>query len=1026
MPRKKQNSKANPLSSGFFFVPDEGEDMLHEYSTLNHKIESWTFANAAARTAGIGMSPAPSNLDIGRVGYQSDNGTYWRLMAASPLSWQQIGGGSGGSADGKLLAGNGAPSVGLGLDGDTYFDKTNKLLYGPKAGGSWGTGSSTAGSGAADGKLIIGSGAPASGTGLDGDTYFDKTNKLMYGPKTAGAWGTGTASGNGRFLIGDGAPASGLGVDGDVYFDKTGKAIYGPKAAGAWGGGASTGSGGSSDGKLIVGSGAPSSGTGVDGDTYFDKVGKALYVKSAGAWDAGTSSADGKTIVGDGAPGSGVGVDGDVYIDKVGKAVYGPKASGAWGSGTSMQGPAGPAGTGGDVIYAKAIDSIPADGTPRGLELTALLRSVAHVALPVGTNPWNEFGSPSYRVGPGAPVTVPTFASLVGRNSWITADAGMGDGAVVQLERDSSQGSLGAAQGGALCLIESVLVNGRKGQVSGNDNVVGFNLMCPDRGGEDYIAGHSALHTSKLAATLCHIGINLVAGQYAFHEHWRVGNSDIAVYMSGLNYGGGNVDMPDLRHFNLWGNGVGLAFCPHWNWPVSENRIFGFWAKQCNTAAVAVFWDPAQTTEQADGSQLIIDGGSTEYDQSGKYGEDVTDTYTFPRYNTNAPDESFTVAIPRVDVWVQKWCRVKFPQYAFQSDTNKRDGSLTGPSPGADRGRELVHVDGPYQGHSSSCVWEFAPDPGRSGILVMLDGPSAVLEVGSGCQFPWQQVYSVRARHEEAWVEFQGVLCSAGGIFENVKAWPTAFTMNPNRAPHGNFQFGIVFCGWGGTTKVDNADCPSVLDPAYYTNAYIQAPQLAQGPGIHATTGVTAGTQTEPIPYTYSSTQPVGFFEFAAGVPNALARTQYLMGGSVAVNSGGGWSNHALRRVGGGAPDGKDYVLWQIVNIELYNAQSYAIRIMPYLDNEFTDINSEGQALGCDPALRTHMTKAAVTLWPQQWMRVSIIACPNWDARLNFMRLDHTADTVRVLCRNLGMFRPTEGSRAMLGRALHQGYCSLR
>ncbi len=47
---------------------------------------------------------------------------------------------------------------------------------------------------------------------------------------------------------------------------------------------------------------------------------------------------------GSGAPSSGVGIDGDYYIDNTAHAIYGPKTSGAWGSGTSLIGPAGATG----------------------------------------------------------------------------------------------------------------------------------------------------------------------------------------------------------------------------------------------------------------------------------------------------------------------------------------------------------------------------------------------------------------------------------------------------------------------------------------------------------------------------------------------------------------------------------------------------------------------------------------------------------------------------------------------------------
>lgn len=56
----------------------------------------------------------------------------------------------------------------------------------------------------------------------------------------------------------------------------------------------------------------------------------------------GAAGADGKTVRnGIGAPSAGLGVDGDFYIDTAASLIYGPKASGAWGTGTSLVGPAG-------------------------------------------------------------------------------------------------------------------------------------------------------------------------------------------------------------------------------------------------------------------------------------------------------------------------------------------------------------------------------------------------------------------------------------------------------------------------------------------------------------------------------------------------------------------------------------------------------------------------------------------------------------------------------------------------------------
>jgi hypothetical protein len=44
-----------------------------------------------------------------------------------------------------VLNGDGAPGAGLGFNGDFYIDTTNDDIYGPKAGGAWGAGTSLIG-----------------------------------------------------------------------------------------------------------------------------------------------------------------------------------------------------------------------------------------------------------------------------------------------------------------------------------------------------------------------------------------------------------------------------------------------------------------------------------------------------------------------------------------------------------------------------------------------------------------------------------------------------------------------------------------------------------------------------------------------------------------------------------------------------------------------------------------------------------------------------------------------------------------
>ena len=119
------------------------------------------------------------------------------------------------------------------------------------------------------------------------------------------------------------------------------------------------------DGKSVLnGTGAPSNGTGNNGDFYIDTVTDTIYgPKAAGVWPTpGTSligpqgppGTDGLSVLnGAGDPTSGDGVDGDFWINTTTDYIFGPKAGGVWPTpGTSLVGPQGPPGPGQDVTAA--------------------------------------------------------------------------------------------------------------------------------------------------------------------------------------------------------------------------------------------------------------------------------------------------------------------------------------------------------------------------------------------------------------------------------------------------------------------------------------------------------------------------------------------------------------------------------------------------------------------------------------------------------------------------------------------------
>lgn len=123
------------------------------------------------------------------------------------------GSGGGGGGGSTWYDGAGAPSGGLGVDGDYYLRTSNGDVY-AKAGGVWGVVGNIQGPAGADGLNGTngsvwhnGAGAPAGGLGANGDYYYRTSNGDVY-TKTAGAWGvigniTGPAGADGA----DGADA---------------------------------------------------------------------------------------------------------------------------------------------------------------------------------------------------------------------------------------------------------------------------------------------------------------------------------------------------------------------------------------------------------------------------------------------------------------------------------------------------------------------------------------------------------------------------------------------------------------------------------------------------------------------------------------------------------------------------------------------------------------------------------------------------------------------------------------------------
>lgn len=107
---------------------------------------------------------------------------------------------------GFFIATSGVPALGSGVDGGMAWDAGNQIMYGPRAGGVWPAGVSLMGAaGLGTFHMLATTGAPSNGVGSNGDLAYDSTAHKIYGPKAGGVWPAGVA------LVG---PAGGAGATG--------------------------------------------------------------------------------------------------------------------------------------------------------------------------------------------------------------------------------------------------------------------------------------------------------------------------------------------------------------------------------------------------------------------------------------------------------------------------------------------------------------------------------------------------------------------------------------------------------------------------------------------------------------------------------------------------------------------------------------------------------------------------------------------------------------------------------------------
>ncbi len=188
-----------------------------------------------------------------------------------------------------------------------------------------------AGNNGLDGKTVLnGNTNPSASIGTNGDFYINTTTNSLFGPKTNDIWG------NGVSLVGSQGIQGATGLQGTAGTNGTNgsNGNDGLSAYQIWLNAGNTGT----EAQFLTALRGTTGAQGIQGATGTQGI----------AGTNGTNGLDGKTVLnGTQSPTASTGNNGDFYINTTTNTLFGPKTSGAWGSGVSLVGPQGAAGTNG-------------------------------------------------------------------------------------------------------------------------------------------------------------------------------------------------------------------------------------------------------------------------------------------------------------------------------------------------------------------------------------------------------------------------------------------------------------------------------------------------------------------------------------------------------------------------------------------------------------------------------------------------------------------------------------------------------
>jgi hypothetical protein len=595
-----------------------------------------------------------------------------------------------------------------------------------------------------------------------------------------------------------------------------------------------------------------------------------------------------------------------------------------------------------------------------GVQITAALAANGYIRLDSSnvSNP-NQATSSSYRTT--TPILLPRFGGLFGNNAYIFASSWDGTAKPIVGWQDNTIGGLGEVGRIYLSGIRAMGDRREASRIVTNEFITGFEFLGRNTANGRYEYTHSKVMGNDLNANRCYVGFSMGAIQYATHENYTAHDCVIGFRWGGFasaGAGDGNIDWPTVTNMNALGCGVGHLLSAGTFGPFGEeSRLIGSWAKFC-LIGYAAFWDPDDTTPLfADNYGAVIDGGTTEFNGA--------------QNSNNNPNSGLYLEGAGAGV---QGDAARFSLAVQRPNGTSYTLSIPKTEVAIEKNFRLTHRG--YTFHTNDTAIN---------TIVMSTG---AIWRAENTTIPAVAKYACRALHRLSGCELT-TLDSIGQsvqIWENVRRWPDEVTRIIGSYTGNQHNGATVLCGWGGMEQgARAADWLSELNAASF-------PNRIQPPWTNSTGNVTTGTDTDP-----ETGETVSYFDFpATTLPNSFAISPWLGGGASAKSYSGQFD-------------------WALTQIELRNTHSTAVRLMPHLRD------AANFALGCNPANSGATVPEAVTLWPNEWMRVSILWMRPIDYRLAFGILSPTNTSLRVLSRKVANFKVPAMQRQRLNKALQRG-----